>query len=337
MTLLTSTRCARRPRGARAARRRAGRARRIAAVRAALGLPPAKRRVATLRRGRRRRWRSGCSGSQRRSPRSPARRARECDRPCRRCSSSTSRGRWPRPATATSPTRLDRAARRGDAAARIDPEVDGGDRHDHRPSAARSPAGRGRRGLRRRGAPSRRDREPAAARPRASARRRYGALDDDRPRATTSNAAATRRVVVLLTDGESNPFDTGAARRRASRADRSYRFVAVRFWAGDESVYDSDGEPGARLPARPAARAILDDARRRRSAGARSTTADLGAASRVPAKPRRTADRRRRGSAAPTPDVRAGAVRRRRGPRCSCSRLALPGRIASRSVGSSVS
>jgi Mg-chelatase subunit ChlD len=54
-----------------------------------------------------------------------------------------------------------------------------------------------------------------------------------------------RRVIVLLTDGESNPFDPGQlARRLGVRA--GYRFLAVRFWNQNEAVFDANGqrEPG---------------------------------------------------------------------------------------------
>jgi hypothetical protein len=53
---------------------------------------------------------------------------------------------------------------------------------------------------------------------------------------------AARRLVVLLSDGESNPVDTGDLARALSPA-RGYRFLAVRFWHGGEAVYDADGKP----------------------------------------------------------------------------------------------
>jgi hypothetical protein len=72
----------------------------------------------------------------------------------------------------------------------------------------------------------------------------YAGLDD----IATGNYFAphvTRRVVVLLTDGESNPFDAGALARELG-AQRGYRFLAVRFWNADEAVFDANGraEPG---------------------------------------------------------------------------------------------
>jgi len=66
----------------------------------------------------------------------------------------------------------------------------------------------------------------------------------------------TRRIVVLLTDGESNPFDPGEV-ARALPASAGYRFLAVRFWSGDESVYDANGKAEAGYRPDPTGRAIL--------------------------------------------------------------------------------
>ena len=54
-----------------------------------------------------------------------------------------------------------------------------------------------------------------------------------------------RRVVVLLTDGESLPFDPAAVSAQLPPA-VGYRLLAIRFWAADEGVYDPNGrrEPG---------------------------------------------------------------------------------------------
>jgi hypothetical protein len=52
-------------------------------------------------------------------------------------------------------------------------------------------------------------------------------------------------VIVLLTDGESNPFDPDRlARQLGTHA--GYRFLAVRFWNQNEAVFDADRrrEPG---------------------------------------------------------------------------------------------
>jgi von Willebrand factor type A domain len=55
----------------------------------------------------------------------------------------------------------------------------------------------------------------------------------------------TRRVIVLLTDGESNPFDPDQLAHKLS-PQAGYRFLAIRFWNQNEAVFDPDGqrEPG---------------------------------------------------------------------------------------------
>jgi hypothetical protein len=52
---------------------------------------------------------------------------------------------------------------------------------------------------------------------------------------------ASRRIVVLLTDGESNPVQAGDLATRLAVA-RGYRFVAIRFWRSNESVFGADGK-----------------------------------------------------------------------------------------------
>lgn len=54
-----------------------------------------------------------------------------------------------------------------------------------------------------------------------------------------------RRVIVLLTDGESNPFDPNQIAHELS-PQVGYRFLAIRFWNQNEAVFDPDGqrEPG---------------------------------------------------------------------------------------------
>ena len=69
--------------------------------------------------------------------------------------------------------------------------------------------------------------------------------------------SASRRIVVLLTDGESNPVD-GAAIADALPASKGYRFVAIRIWRGDESVYGSNGKPEAAYRPDPSGLAVLD-------------------------------------------------------------------------------
>jgi hypothetical protein len=69
----------------------------------------------------------------------------------------------------------------------------------------------------------------------------YAALDD----IATGNYFAphvTRRVIVLITDGESNPFDPGALSRELG-VQEGYHFLAVRVWNANESVFDANGRP----------------------------------------------------------------------------------------------
>ena len=71
----------------------------------------------------------------------------------------------------------------------------------------------------------------------------YGALADIAA-GNDFAPAATRRIVVLLTDGESNPVQSGDLADKLA-AGRGYRFVAVRFWRGNESVYDAEDKAEA--------------------------------------------------------------------------------------------
>jgi hypothetical protein len=65
-----------------------------------------------------------------------------------------------------------------------------------------------------------------------------------------------RRVIVLLTDGESNPFDPGALANQLG-ANHGYRFVAVRFWNQSEEVFDADGRPEPAYHPDPTGRVLL--------------------------------------------------------------------------------
>ena len=69
--------------------------------------------------------------------------------------------------------------------------------------------------------------------------------------------SASRRIVVLLTDGESAPVDAGRV-ARALPATKGYRLVTVRFWNGDEAVYGSGGKPESGYRPDPSGRVILD-------------------------------------------------------------------------------
>jgi hypothetical protein len=83
----------------------------------------------------------------------------------------------------------------------------------------------------------------------------YAALDD----IVTGNyfePRVKRRVIVLLTDGESNPFDPGQLARELA-ASQGYRFLAIRFWKEGEEVFDANGRPEPGYHADPSGRALL--------------------------------------------------------------------------------
>ena len=95
--------------------------------------------------------------------------------------------------------------------------------------------------------------------PRASAVRAttYGALAD----IVSGNVfapTATRRIVVLLTDGESNPVQSGDLADKLA-AERGYRFVSIRFWRGNESVYDAEDKAEPAYRPDPSGRTTLRD------------------------------------------------------------------------------
>jgi hypothetical protein len=70
--------------------------------------------------------------------------------------------------------------------------------------------------------------------------------------------SASRRIVVLLTDGESSPVQSGALAGRLA-ASRGYRFVAIQFWRRDESVFGTDGKPESGYRPDPSSQATLHD------------------------------------------------------------------------------
>jgi hypothetical protein len=84
----------------------------------------------------------------------------------------------------------------------------------------------------------------------------YAALEDI-PSGNYFEPNIARRVVVLLTDGESNPVDPGEISRSLGPV-RGYRLVALRFWHAGESVYGADGKPETGYRPDPTGRAILD-------------------------------------------------------------------------------
>jgi hypothetical protein len=64
------------------------------------------------------------------------------------------------------------------------------------------------------------------------------------------------RVIVLLTDGESNPFDPGALASQLG-VHRGYRFLAIRFWNQSEAVFDANGRPEPAYHPDPTGRVLL--------------------------------------------------------------------------------
>jgi len=83
----------------------------------------------------------------------------------------------------------------------------------------------------------------------------YAALDD----IATGNyfePHVTRRVIVLLTDGESNPFDPGSLGRELG-IQEGYRFLAIRIWNPNEAVFDANGRPEPGYQPDPTGRVLL--------------------------------------------------------------------------------
>ncbi len=83
----------------------------------------------------------------------------------------------------------------------------------------------------------------------------YAALDD----IATGNyfvPSVRRRVIVLLTDGESNPFDPSTLADQLG-VNHGYRFVAVRFWNSSEAVFDADAQPEPAYHPDPTGRELL--------------------------------------------------------------------------------
>jgi hypothetical protein len=76
------------------------------------------------------------------------------------------------------------------------------------------------------------------------------------PSSGTFSPTARKRVLVVLTDGESRPFDPGAVAAALRRAPGT-ALVLVHVWGADESIYGADGAPEAAYHPDPASRAML--------------------------------------------------------------------------------
>jgi hypothetical protein len=65
-----------------------------------------------------------------------------------------------------------------------------------------------------------------------------------------------RRVIVLLTDGESSPFDPARLSHQLG-PQAGYRFLAIRFWNRNEAVFDADRRREPSYHPDPAGRLLL--------------------------------------------------------------------------------
>jgi hypothetical protein len=88
------------------------------------------------------------------------------------------------------------------------------------------------------------------------------------------DTSAKRRTLVLLTDGESTPFDPSALGRSLA----GVGVVVVRFWNADESVYGPNGRPETAYRPDPAAPAALDSLAAATGGGRAFGEHDIGAA-----------------------------------------------------------
>lgn len=87
-------------------------------------------------------------------------------------------------------------------------------------------------------------------------------------------STAKRRTIVLLTDGESSPFDPSALGRALS----DVGVVVVRFWSAGESVFGPSGRPETAYRPDPAAPATLDSLAAATGGDRAYAESDLGAA-----------------------------------------------------------
>jgi hypothetical protein len=86
--------------------------------------------------------------------------------------------------------------------------------------------------------------------------------------------SAKRRLIVLLSDGESGPFDPGSV----GRSLEGVGVVVVRFWSANESVFGPDGRPEAAYRPDPSAAGALAALVAATGGGRVYGATDLGAA-----------------------------------------------------------
>jgi hypothetical protein len=68
--------------------------------------------------------------------------------------------------------------------------------------------------------------------------------------------SATKRILVLLTDGESAPYDTQSVAAAFKRA--HIELVAIRFWGAREQIFDAQGKPDTSYRPDPRGGVVLD-------------------------------------------------------------------------------
>jgi hypothetical protein len=95
---------------------------------------------------------------------------------------------------------------------------------------------------------------PTSSSPRATS---FTALSDI-PLGDYFSPRTSRRIVVLLTDGESNPVDLGGV-ADGFGGSGPYRFVAVHLWDANERVFDGDGSPEQAYRPDPSSAGVLSD------------------------------------------------------------------------------
>lgn len=76
------------------------------------------------------------------------------------------------------------------------------------------------------------------------------------PSSGTFSPAARKRALVVLTDGESRPFDPGAVAATFRRSPGT-ALVLVHVWGPGESIFGADGRPESAYRPDPASRAML--------------------------------------------------------------------------------
>ena len=76
------------------------------------------------------------------------------------------------------------------------------------------------------------------------------------PSSGTFSPGARKRALVVLTDGESRPFDPGAV-AAALRRSAGTALVLVHVWGPGESIFGADGRPEAAYRPDPSSRAML--------------------------------------------------------------------------------